>query len=335
MADELTPDPAAPEPVIAAPEPVAPEPDPADPHQSAPSPSAAPPSISFDATGNDPAAIAKTSGYRNWSALDGVPPRLAEVAKSLVNYNVPVTPYMFAKSPLYAAAAQLANRVNPAWTAGDYEVRQKVRNDFATGEDSKGVRALNQALYHLGDMHDQVQALGNVGGFPFSTDVNAVKNWYKEHEGDRHPGIFRETGDAASSEIVKATRGTGGSEKDIENWRANLPVNGSPEQQEGQIKKAIDILSGSISSYRQKYMKGMGEPPIDFPFIDPRGRQILTKLGIDPDKVELGMSGEDAKLSPADYSKFGNAKEGDIITLPRSGKKVQKQKDGTFLPVNP
>lgn len=250
-----------------------------------------------NAFGTDTSELAAKGGYHNPSAFDGVNRDVADRAKALLTYTTPATPYMFARDPLTKAAAGLitSRGIDPSWNPGNYELRQKVKQSFTSGADATGLKSLNQTIYHLGDLKDQVPELNNASGFLSTAVRNPIENWWATANGDKRPGTFQETADAAANELVRALRGTGGNEADIQEWRKNLPVNGSPEQQNGQIDKAIDILSGAVSAYRQKYTKGIGKPPVDFPFIDDRGRRILTQMGIDPDKIEVGMSAKEAR----------------------------------------
>lgn len=250
----------------------------------------------------------------NEAALAKYPSRLQDMAKQLATYQSPATGYMLTRSPRWQAAAQAAHEYDPSFNVGQYDIRQGVRKDFTSGPTSKALQSVNMAIKHLDDLRDASKDLNNFGGV--GTPLNGPVNWVEKTLGDKRVGVFETKANAVASEMVKATRGTGGAESDVQSWRKVLDPNGSPEQQNGNIDAAIDLLSGRIAAARDTYQKGMGKPPIDLQMLSPRSRQILTGMGYDPDKIEQGSKASEAKLPPAGAGVSVVSPEGVPGTIP-------------------
>ena len=234
---------------------------------------------------------------RDESVLAKYPPRLQQMAKQLADYQAPVTPYMLSRSPAWGEAAEVAHEYDPSFMVGQYDTRQKLRNDYTSGATSKNITSLNTAIGHLDSLRDAATKLKNFGGL--ATPLNAPINWAESAAGDPSVNNYNERANAVSTELTRAFRGTGGSEADVKAWRDNLPVNGSPDQQKGAIDGGIDLLSSRVAALRDTYQRGMGKPPIDLPMLSPKSRQILTSMGYDPDKIEQGAKAKDARMPPA------------------------------------
>lgn len=241
----------------------------------------------------DQAESSEKSG-RNESALAKYPASVQQRARMLANYDAPVTPYMLTKSPAWNAAVTAATDYDRSFSVGQYEVRQGVKKAFAGGTEARALTSLNTAIGHLDSLKDAAEKLENFK-WPVAF-LNAPANAIESAAGDPRVNNFNERANAVSTELTRAFRGSGGAEADVKAWRANLPVNGSPDQQKQSVDGAIDLLSSRIGALKDQYTKGMGRPA-DFNFLGAKQRGILTKMGYDPDKIENGMKAEDARLT--------------------------------------
>jgi hypothetical protein len=262
----------------------------------------APDTLPPDATDADPASAVAQTGYRNPAALSRYPANVAQNAKMLADYVLPVNSYQLARSPIWVQAAQAAYEYDPSFNAAQYDIRKSLNNSFASGKDSQALQSINRTVKHLGDLRDTVKALNNPTEGEYSvltSPVSQAKTWLERKSGDPRPGRFDFLSNAAASEMVGATRGSGGAEKDVERWKQGMNAADPQSVQMGNIDTAVDILSGIAASAREKYIKGMGRPPQNWQFLDPRSRQVLAEMGFDPDKIEHGVKASEAKLPPS------------------------------------
>lgn len=251
-----------------------------------------PPAGSFDDLFSQ-SETADSAGL-NESALAKYPPATQARAKLLQRYDAPVTPYMLTRSPTWNQAVLAAQDYDHSFSPSQYDIRQNVKKSFASGQDSQNMTSLNTAIGHLDSLRDAGEKLDNFGGI--TTPLNIVANAYESATGDPRVNDFNERANAVATELTRAFRGSGGAEADVTAWRKNLPVNGSPAQQQEAIDGAIDLLSSRISSLKDKYKNGMGKQS-DFQFLNDKARGILINMGYDPNKIENGTKAKDSRLT--------------------------------------
>lgn len=259
----------------------------------------APDTLPPDPTDNDPAASVAQTGYRNPDALKKYSPTIAANAKMLADYTLPINSYQLARSPMWVQAAQAAHDYDPSFNASQYDIRKALNNSFASGKDSQNLQSINRTIKHLGDLRDTVTALDNPDQGQYSIltkPISAAETWFKTMEGDPRVKNFDNYANAAAGEMVGATRGVGGAEKDVDRWRQQLSASDPKSAQMAAVNSAVDVLAGIAASAREKYIKGMGRPPQTWQFLDPRSRQVLTEMGFDPDKIEHGVRASEARL---------------------------------------
>ena len=238
------------------------------------------------------------SSGRNEAALAKYPSNIRTQAKGLADYRITISPFALTK-PYWQQAIQAAQEYDPTFDQSQYAIRQGVKKDFTSGATSKALTSLNTAIGHLDSLKDAAAKLNNFSSV--ATPLNGPVNWAESELGDPRVNNFNERANAVSTELTRAFRGSGGAEADVQAWRKNLPVNGSPDQQKEAIDGAIDLLSSRVGALKDQYQKGLGKPA-DFNFLNPKARSILTGMGYDPDKIEGGMKASDARLGQAPAS---------------------------------
>lgn len=221
----------------------------------------APDTLPPDDTDTNPEASVSQTGYRNPAALAKYNPAVANNAKMLADYTLPINSYQLARSPVWAQAAQAAHEYDPSFNAAQYDIRKNLNNSFASGKDSVLLQSVNRTVGHLGDLRDVANDLDNSSGYFGAPLVSKIENLAERASGDPRVGRFESYADAAAREMVQATRGVGGNESDVKAWRGNLNSADPKGLQLGNIETAINILSQIASAQREKYIKGMGRPP--------------------------------------------------------------------------
>lgn len=234
---------------------------------------------------DDPIA-AKYGGVPEDNPFFRYPLNVQSLARQLVDYKIPL-PSGFAlarpNSP-WNAALQAAGYLDPTFDATQYGSRYQLRKDFTSGTGAKALASLNMTINHLNGLREKSEALQNRSVTPW----NAVANKVLTLEGDPRVTNFDMARNAVSNELTRLFRGTGGAEADIQAWKQTINSSESPEQLKGAIDTAISLLAGRAAALEDQWNKGIGKPR-DFHFLSDQSRQIIQKLGYDPNSVEHGQ----------------------------------------------
>ena len=216
--------------------------------------------------------------------LKTLSPPIAAQVKAIGEYRQAPLTSMAMRSPMGAALMQAVNQAYPDYDATAYPTRSKARNAFTSGKEGQALNFMNTAIGHAGELLDAANALDGTSIPALNSILNAGANAF----GSDKVKNFNLTRDALAGEMTKAFRGTGGSEKDIEEMRANLNAANSPEQLRGAIGQAMKLLGSKAQSLNEQYKDAFGQAAPNFS--DPHvtgALQKLSKAGID-----LGPLGE-------------------------------------------
>jgi hypothetical protein len=234
--------------------------------------------------------------------LKTLPPATASLVKKYANGELAVTPQMTRTSQ----GAQLLGAISqydPTFDATNYQKRQQTASAFAKGPQGNAVRGANQALYHMGNLYQRAEDLGNTGILPGI--VNPIVNYVQEKGfGDSRQAKFRQSAQAVASELRRVFAGAGGgSLAELNEWKETMPVNASEEQQKAYIQNGLDLLKGGIDALNQQYQAGMGLNKNVTDLLNPQSRKVYEKLqaGENPNPPKVKTKGQ---------------KQGDILSQP-------------------
>lgn len=233
-------------------------------------------------------------------------PKVAGLVKMLGDYELELSNYAFGRDPVFMGKlGALAKEYNPQFNMGQYKVRQDLRKKYLGGNVADSNAAMNRAIGHLDTYLGAVEKDDNLGiGF----GANKVRNWWRRGMGDTDLAALDAPIEALAGELTKTFAGGNGALADRKDWKEILDKDGIPAVQRTHGLSSVDLLASKIAADRATYMEGMGEPPVDIKFLKPESRDILKKYGYDPDKIEMGMKGEAAKLKKTAAPKSGVAK---------------------------
>lgn len=231
------------------------------------------------ATGGMPAAPPGTETAApnrpvNESVLQGVDPGTQDMVRLLTDYKIPLPSGFALRSPRWMRLLTLAAQYDPSFDATQYNVRMGVRRDFTAGPSSKVVNSINTVIGHLDTLQKRAAELHASGSVPLNWSRNFMRTYYKGNPQVKNFNIAR---DAVANEMTRVFRGTGGSQKDIEGWKTSFSAAGTPEQLQGGIDQAIDLMESRIEALQNQYERGMGRP-LDFQLLSPRAAQVLGQL---------------------------------------------------------
>lgn len=230
------------------------------------------------------------SGPTGDDFLKSLNPALAGQVKAIAEGRQQPPTSMAMRSPMGQALMAAVTQYDPTFDATNYAARSKTRNDFTSGNAAKQVNAMNTAIGHAGSLLDAADALDNTS-FP---TLNQGLNWMASQSGDPRIVQFNTTRDALAGELTKAFRGASGSEKDIEEVRANLSAANSPDQMKAAIGQAMKLLASKNESLADQYTKGFGSNSQPN-FLDPHAQAALGKL--QQAGIDIGSLGSDEGVS--------------------------------------
>lgn len=220
-------------------------------------------------------------GERNPRALEGASTGDQAIIKQLVDYKMPLPSGFALKSPYWQGILQRAALFDPSFDASQYNVRLKLRNDFASGKAGQNIRSLNTAVAHLGELKKAADALDN-SSMPL---WNKIANAGLTQTGDSRVTKFLSAATAVEGELANVFKNSGATDQEIKAWRQNLDSSQSPEQLKNNLNTVIDLLGGRLSALQSQYETGMGKPK-DFKMLSDKSRKILSGIGINVDAID-------------------------------------------------
>jgi hypothetical protein len=204
--------------------------------------------------------------------LSQLDPGTAKLVQDIANYKMDISKVTSLRGSERRIIAQLVSQYDPTFDMTQYTSRSNMRKQATSGTIGQNIQALNLSLQHLGGLEGEVQKLGN-GSF---TPLNFVKNKARELAGDPNVTNFRQNAMAVATEVAKVFRGAGAmSEREIQDWMGNFSENASPEQMQGAIDKARELLAARLDTINSQYRAAMGKP-MDFSVLTPHTIETLT-----------------------------------------------------------
>lgn len=230
------------------------------------------------------------------AALEGIPPGEASIIKNMAEYKAAPPSGTAQRTPYWQKVMQRVYQYDPTYDASMYPTRMATRRDYYAGQSSRAIKSLNTVTQHLGSLHDVAQKLGNTDFTPY----NGIKNYLATKTGSPEVAEFETTANAAAGELAFAIKGGAPTVDEIKHWREVIDSSSSPQQLDGVIRQAIDLMAGRINAMHDRYQTNMGKP-LDFKILDNKSRETLERLGgkhaIDTDDDYAG--GSTAAVAPA------------------------------------
>jgi hypothetical protein len=182
------------------------------------------------------------------------------------------------KSPYWQNMVSLVAQYDPSFDAVNFNKRNQTATAFAKGKQADAVRAVNQTLYHMGGLADNIESLSNFNGM--ATPLNYIVNPAQKYlGGDPRQGTFEQTAHAVGSELRKVfSNGGTGSLQELQQWEDTLPVNGSQVQQTAYLKNGLNLLQGAMSALDNQYKEGMGNKASINDLITPIARKVIDRI---------------------------------------------------------
>lgn len=232
------------------------------------------------------------------------------------------------KMPYWKNIADGVQAVDPTFQIGNAGARKKLMVDATSGKMADTTNALNTAIGHLGELSDQAEALSNRSGLSIATQpYNYLTNKAQQLSGNPAQTNFESTRGKVAEELVKAYRGAGGAESDIQRELGAITESQSPEQLRGAIKNAATLLQSKIEANQKQWDDGMGPMAAKRDFLSPKARAVI-------DGINQRADGKAVKsVIPAE----GAAPQGGATATPARktlGGKTYEQRGSDWYEVN-
>lgn len=231
--------------------------------------------------------------------LQTLDPLTASLVKGIANYTVDLTKVSSQRGGSKGAAsernrlAQMVIQYDPTYDMTQYASRAATRTDFTKGKAANNIRSLNTAIKHIGSLAEAAEKLKN-----FDTPaLNWIGNTVQTQTGDKRVVQFNMAANAVESEMASLFKGTGATDQEIKAWRDNLSPSMSPEQLEGAVAMAVELMSGRLAALSSQWQSTMGKPR-DFVVLNEQSKKTLQKLGIDPEALDTGITAGGAAGTP-------------------------------------
>ena len=251
-------------------------------------------------------------------------PALAAQVKALAEGRRAFPTGAALRAPQMQQLVAAATQYDPALDAANAATRVATRKDFTSGMSARNLTALNTAIGHLHSLKKAAAELNNTSLPPINTAVNAVESGVFA---DPRVNNFNTIRDAFATELAKVFKGTGApSLQEITDWQHRADANQSPEQAEGFVKAAADLLDSRINAVGETYKRGMGQSKDPLELLTPHARELYADLNApSEEKKTIGLfdtlpegahvAGEDIKGWR--YSPEGESAVRGVLTDPK------------------
>lgn len=235
--------------------------------------------------------------------LQKLPPPIAGQVKALAEGRQAFPSGAALSKPYWQNMLGMVAKYDPSFDAVNYNARAATRKSFTSGNNANAINGLNTAIAHLDELSNSADGLNN-------TDIqlwNKVKNAASEEFGNKNITNFKATVNRLAPEIVRAYRGSGGSEKDIQDALHDFSTAASPEQLHGAIAQTVKLMQGKLEALQDQYQKGMGTTAAGLQILTPKSQQTVQKL--------LAKAGQKAEVPTPSYKNIAIGPNGHKIGL--------------------
>lgn len=220
----------------------------------------------------DPATGAPLTGA---AVLQTLSPAKQKLVQAVLEGRQAIPSGTALKDPYWKGILETANLVDPNFDTVNFNARANTRKDFTSGKAAGQINALNTVIGHLSDLAETGDKLGNTG----MNWVNKIYNAITPGGSDRGVAInnFETLKEGVGTELMRVWRQAGaGSEKEIEDWKAQIGASKSPEELRGAFKTIGGMLESKLGALDSQYKQGMGTDKVSA--IMPESRAKLDRL---------------------------------------------------------
>lgn len=213
-------------------------------------------------------------------------PGMANVVKAIGTYRANPAQVASLRSGNREAMFQRVLQAYPDFKGTEYPARQKLVNDFTSGDESKKIVSLNQAIAHMGTLDRLGTDLQNGD----SRDLNSVINNIANRTGNPAINNYDLASQAVAEELMRVFRQVSASEREAADFERKLKSNLAPGAIHGALRTGVELLNGRIQSLNNKWNSGMGTTGGYPNILSPEAQQVITRLGAGKESPGAGLT---------------------------------------------
>lgn len=235
------------------------------------------------------------------NALAAKDPGLSAQVRAIVEGRAPYPTGMSARSPRGQMLAEYAQQADPTLNYGTAPARAQMQKDISTGKLGQTNNALNTSIGHLMELSDAAGGLDNYHSGTGSSVQNYLRDSYQRFAQNPNFKTFDTVRNAVAGEVVKAYRGAGGAEADIQQQLALISSANSPEELNSAIAETAKLLGSKIEANQNQYDSTMGPLGPKKQMVDDKSQKSLQTLLDRANGQTTSQTGNPA-LSQSDYA---------------------------------
>jgi hypothetical protein len=204
--------------------------------------------------------------------LSTLPTGMGQLVKSIAEGKV---------DPSKAASMRYGNREAIMQRVLQYDptynqTRPKVYADFTTGKTAQNITSMNTVVAHMGTVSELADALKNGNLQTANAVVNRIRTEFGKPEINNTEIAIQ----AMGNELMRVFRQVGAAQHEVESWEKKFnAAKGSPEQLNGALKVAGELLKGRLEAVNDQWKRGMGTEN-DYPVLSDKSKAALAKIGV-------------------------------------------------------
>jgi hypothetical protein len=204
--------------------------------------------------------------------------------KKIANYELDPTKVTAMRGNRREEIMEWATQVNPEYDQANFAIRNPTRKAFTVGTQGQQINAINTALGHIHQLTTVSERLENGGFTPANEAWNSIRTVF----GSDKVTNFDTLKDALSGEVASVLSKSGATVSGIAEAKEKIKAANSPTQLAGYVTTLIPVMGSKLAELNYQYHQAMG-PNDPFSALSPESRQILSGLGFDPDKPQIGQ----------------------------------------------
>ena len=210
--------------------------------------------------------------------LSTLKPEVASQVRAIVEGRAPYPTGMLANKPRGQMLATYAQQTDPTLNAYTAPARGAMLKDIGSGKLGTTNNALNTSIGHLMELSDAASGLDNNPSGVGSSALNYMRDAYQRFNQNPNFKTFDTVRNAVASEVVKAYRGAGGAEADIQGQLALISSANSPEELNAAIAETAKLLGSKIEANQNQYDSTMGPYGPKKQMIDDKSQKALDEI---------------------------------------------------------
>lgn len=181
------------------------------------------------------------------------------IAQGLADGTMKWQDVVSTRTPMSVKQALLSEvkGIKPDFNSGDFQVEQKVREEFTSGDAAKSLTAFNTAIEHAKQLQNASDYLDNGN----TIALNKIGNALGYQFGSDKTTNFNVIKNALTGEISKVFKGGGATDAEIEAVQGPFSSANSPAQLKGAINNAVALMNSKRNALQQQYKQGAQAKP--------------------------------------------------------------------------